>query len=414
MKTKTILSALFGLLVSAVISVSVASATDNPVAGAGILSLGILSMFLSPVLNIGGVALALINPAQITWNGKEVMSMTEAIMETVYSQQELNSVHAIVEGIVAKQQIAFLGTLSKITKKKTSCGGSAGSHSLTMSEKFWEPVQTKFWLEECADTLNESFWVWGRNKGVKKYDLTDTDFAEFIMERITSALNEDVWRIVWFNDTAHANVDDSPAGVITSGVSLTDYNLIDGLWSQIYDIVSSNSDRRVTFSKNSQGSYANQAFNSTDTTNKVAIGYLQSLVDNADDRLKERTDAFILVTGSIYDQYKRELKSYTALESSFSMLQNGVKVLTFDGIPLIPMRQWDRTIKSDFDNGTTYYQPHRAVYTVKENIPVGFDDSNAVTAMENFYLPKEETNNWKGFYQIDAKVLEDYMIQVGY
>lgn len=416
--TKKILFVLSALMLSVISGVAFASVTDSAVFGLAITATGFAGSVLTmthPHLTTARFAFDLINPAQLTFNGKEVMEMSETIMESVYQNPDLNSLHLFVEDIVAKQQIAFLGLLQKITKADPGCNGSAGSSSIPLSEKFWEPTPVKFWLSECATNLEATFWTWGLQKGIKRKDLTGTDFAEFIMERIDTALVEDVLRIAWFNDTDAANYNSSPAGVITNGVDLADYTMIDGFWKKLFAIGTADATKVISISKNAGNSYANQKFTATDVTNKTVHGILQDMLDNADTRLTEQdANTQFYVTKSIYNQYKRELKSYSAIEASFQMVQNGQKVLTFDGVPVVPISFWDRTIKADFDNGTKTYLPHRAVLSVKENLPIGVDGSDTMKTISNFYLPKEETNNWKGGYKIDVQVLQDYLVMMAY
>jgi len=409
MKTKAILLVLFGLLASAFFGSAVASVTSQSV-GMIVFVVSALSMTLPKKAN---VLYTLINFSGVTWSGKEVMDMTEATMEAVYSNPELTSMNQVVENIVARQQIVFLGSLSKISKKSESCGGSAGSHTITSTEKYWDPIRTKFWLEQCADDLEETFWVWGLNKGIARKDLTQGDFATFIMTRIEQALVEDIQRIAWFNDVDHDTVDNSP-GLLTSGISILDYNMLDGFWSQIYDIVGLDADRRYEISENALSTYALQDALATDR----AVLVLRNLYQNADKRLKHNKDKFFVLTDSLVDNYQTWLESQ-GVDSSFTRVQAGERGqfdtgLRFRGIPIYCFDFWDRTIRADFDNGASYYQPHRAILTVKENLPIGVDGVEATKSMTQFYLPKEETTNWKGGYKIDAKVLLSYMIQVAY
>jgi len=409
MKTKTILIALFGTLFAAFFGSAVASVTTDTI---GIVA-GILSMASMFIPSVKGVAFTVITAADLTWDGKQVMSMTEAIFESAYTNPELTTFHQVVENIVAKQQIGFLGTLSKISKKSTTCGGSAGSHSITMSEKFWEPERVKFWLEQCADDLEESFWVWGLNNGIARKDLTQGDFSTFIMTRIEEAIVEDIQRIVWFNDVDHDTVDNTP-GLLTAGTDLLDYNIINGLWSQIYDVVAADADRRYTISENALSTYALQDALATDK----AITVLRELYQDADKRLKHAKDKFFILTDSLVDNYQTWLESQ-GVDMSFVRVQDAQRGqfdtgLRFRNVPIYCFDFWDRTIRADFDNGASYYQPHRAVLTTKSNIPVGVDGVEAMKTMSQFYLPKEETTNWKGAYKIDAKVLLGYMIQVAY
>ncbi len=405
-----ILLTLVGLVFAAFFGASVASVTSDAV-GLFAFALSAASMFVSaPRLAL----FTLMNPSSITWNGKEVMSMTETIFETMYANPTLTTFHNIVEGIVAKQQIVFLGTLSKISKADAGCNTSASTKSISSTEKFWEPAKVKFWLEQCADDLEEMFWVWGFAKGIDRKDLTMDDFGEFVTMRIQEALTEDVMRIAWFNDPDHTAVHSSPDGLLSVGTSATDYNIIDGLWSQIYVIVAADSSRRYTISENTLGTVTLQDALATDR----AVVMLRSMYQNADKRLKHDPKKFFILTDSLVDNYQTWLETQS-VDSSFTRVQAGERGqfdtgLRFRGIPIFCFDFWDRTIRADFYNGTTHYQPHRAVLTVKENIPIGVDGVSAMTSMSQFYLPKEETSNWKGAYKIDAKVLLPYMIQVAY
>lgn len=362
--------------------------------------------------------MALINPAQVEWHGKEVQALSQAVLDDIYSNPDLNAIHTIMEGIVALEQIIFLGFLEKITKADAGCGTGETSPTIEMREKFWTPAKVKIWISDCSDNFEESFWIWGLKKGINRNDLTNTDLAEFVMSRMSSAMLEDVLRIVWFNDTDAANVSDTSTGLITDGVSVTDYNIIDGLWKQIFAAVATDSTRRVPISENGEASYSAQNFAAADTTALKVTGILQDVFDNADPRLRARlgTGLQFIVTESIYNQYKKELKSAAGggVNEAWFMIQNGKKLLTFDGVPLVPMNFWDRTIRADFDNGDTYHLPHRILLTVKENIPVGFDDSGAVSGMQQYYDPQTEKTNWKSKYRIDTKLLKEYMFQVAY
>jgi hypothetical protein len=317
---------------------------------------------------------------------------------------------------VAKKQIVFLGILTKLTRKKAGCGGDPSDKQIPMTNKFWNPTPVEFYLSQCASDLNESFWVYAEKNGIDRNDLTNTDFANFLMSRIDPALAEDTLRIAWFNDTDAANISDSPAGLITDGVDVADYNMIDGLWKQFYTAVGADSTKHVAIARNAGVSYSAQKFVAADTANRVVMGIFQDMLDNADTRLTDLRDKGLtfIATKSMCDQYRRELKSFNAIPESYTMIINGVKVLTYDGVPIVQMSFWDRTIAADFDNGTTTYQPHRAVLTVKENIPIGFDIEQGIAETQNFYLPKEQTNNWRGQHLIDTQLLQDHLMMVAY
>lgn len=362
----------------------------------------------------GVIGFVLLNPASITWSGKEVQSLSETIMTGVYNDPELENLVQIYQGIVAKQQIVYMGTLSKIVKKDAGCGTGVLSPSVAMSQKFWAPERCKFWLSECVDNYQEIFFVWAQKKGINRNDLTEGELATFITERMTDSLKKDLMRIAWFNDVNHGNISDSPAGVITDGVSLTDYNIIDGFWAQIYDIVAADATKRYTITENAAVTKVLQDTLAADR----ALAMLRDMLQKADKRLSEQTDIAFYLTDSLVNNYQTYLESQSN-STSFARIE-GVKYggfetgLSFRNIPIYRMSFWDRTIRADFDNGTTYYQPHRAVLTSKANLGVGVEDLASLKDMEVWYEKMEQTNNFRGGFKIDAKVIENHMIQVAY
>jgi hypothetical protein len=55
-------------------------------------------------------------------------------------------------------------------------------------------------LTQCYDDLEGRFTAWGLKFGIQAADLTGTDFAEFVVELISTEMAETVLRNVWFGD----------------------------------------------------------------------------------------------------------------------------------------------------------------------------------------------------------------------
>jgi len=60
--------------------------------------------------------MAILNPADLTFNGEEIRSIREAILQQVFAKPAVTDFHTVYEDIVTKKQIAFLGRLGKITR----------------------------------------------------------------------------------------------------------------------------------------------------------------------------------------------------------------------------------------------------------------------------------------------------------
>ena len=351
--------------------------------------------------------MALLDPTDLTFNGEEARQLGDAVIESIFENPTIEDFCTVYDGIVAKKQIPFLGKLAKITKADAGCGNGVTSTNIPMTEKFWEPAPLKIWLQMCADELEGSFWVYSQNTGVDRDNITGTDISAFVIQRMTEAAQEDLLRIIWFNDTAHENVTDG--GVVKNGVSVTDYTMIDGLWAQIYDIVAADASRKTAITKNAAASKALQlALGASD-----GITTFRTMLQAADSRLKGAADKFYIATMTLVENYATYLESQ-GVNASFERIENGYMMLRFRGIPVFAFDFWDRTIQADFDNGTTYDLPHRAILTTKANLAVGYDNSNAVGDFRVWYSEDTEKNNFKGKYRADAKVLQSYMIQAAY
>jgi len=358
----------------------------------------------------------LFNPADVTWNGKEVMALSEAVIERAYKKPSLREFHTIIPGIVAKQQVVFLGRLGLVGKKNTgNCAPTANTQEIDLTEKFWMPEYIEDRFQECWTDLQETFFVWGLKEGVNKADLTGTDFWNFLEDLLVDALEECILRLAWFGDTGAANYDDSPAGHITNGVDLDYFTPIDGLWKQIFSAVTATPSRKSgTITKNSASTYALQAFDDTDTSNKVVSKYFRSLITKADYRLRDQAGIRIYCTQSMFDQYVTELES-TGLDPSFEVITEGITVLKRSGVEVVAFNFWDRYIAAYESDGTKSYLPHRALLTIKDQLQIGTEEAKNFSELTAHYDPKDKDMTIDFGFNIDAMLPEEkYMFEVIY
>lgn len=360
--------------------------------------------------------MAIFNPSTLTLETAELKSSAEAVFESAFAKPQLDKLNTIVNGIMAKQKIAILGRFQGLLGAGSGeCDPSASSTTIKASQKIWDPATISDRLTYCWTDLQETFFIWGLKKGVQKADLTGTEFLVFVEELLSDALIETYLRIAYFNDKDAAATNDSPAGNITAGTNLAFFNRIDGIWKQIYSIVAADSARLTTglASRNGQASFAAQAFTDTDTTSKVVTKTLQNMKFGSDMRLRGKANLVYIATQSVVDQYEREL---IASEANFTInrLENGFTVLKNGGIEVIGFDFWDRIIRAYFSNGTKYYQPHRIILSTPENLQIGTEESSALSSYDIFYDKKTKTTNVDFSFNLDAKVVEDHMVQVAY
>jgi hypothetical protein len=287
-----------------------------------------------------------------------------------------------------------------------------------MTQKLWDPVTVSDKLKYCWTDLQGTFWIWGTKNGIAKNDLTGTDFLLFIEDLLKAEMIETWMRISYFNDTDAALVSDSPSGVITDGTDLDFFNKIDGIWKQLFAIGVADSDRITVVTsgitaKNAQANYAAQAFNATDTTNRIAMKTLENMEYEADSRLMEKEGLAYHVTKTVFDQYQKELKAAN-IAFTTERLENGMTQLVCGGIKVVKVEFWDRMIKAYFNDGTKYYLPHRVVLTHPDNIQIGTEEEANLSEYDVFYDKVSDNVFVKFQFNIDAKVIVDHEVQMAY
>ena len=403
MKTKSILYKILMLAFVLFAGAFIGNTVGEPILGmVGALTLSLVAG-IANVAKAGGYAFSIITGTPFTFNGKEA---TSAIIEPAYDTPEITEFMTIVEGIVAKEQIAFLGRLTKVTKIDDGCGTGASNKTVPATEKFWDPVAVKFWLTQCETDLERTFFVWGTKNGIDRYDLTATDFMTYVMEVLIPAVKEDALRLLWFGDKAVDTI--ANASFLNDAADIPFYNAINGFWKQIYVAVAATKTVRVTITENAGNSYVNQALPAG-----AAYNYLLAMYEQADPRLLADPNAYFGVSQSMYNNWL-STKESKQFDTSFARQDKAYNQDVFRGIPLYVMNFWDRNINADMNNGTVRVLPHRAIMTTKTNLMVGMDSSTAASQVDVFFNKETEINHMKGGYKVDAIIAQEFMVIAAY
>lgn len=350
---------------------------------------------------------AIINAEDLTLNPREVETASEIIFERVYNDSDLSEYHEIETGIDMTTQIVFAKRMGLLGKKSVGCTpNEAGGFDLY--EKFWTPVMEDFRLKHCQADMPALLKIFKKASKINPdfFDAVGSEEFGVIIAAIEAAMIENIHRKVWFNDTAAETVTDG--GVFKDGTDLGYFNSFDGLFKQIFlDVQSTNG--RVTIAKNAGASYAAQAL-----AEKEGYDILAAIVAQADERLIADPDSFIMVTRSIADNYRAYLRDKNLGSGYLEVVENGRPKLYFDGFEVKVRYDWDRYIKAYQDNGVKWNLPHRAVFTVKENIPIGTLSEEDLKKLDVFYDRTLKTNMMDAAYTIDAKHLEPYLTVAAY
>lgn len=157
---------------------------------------------------------------------------------------------------------------------------------------------------------------------------------------------------------------------------------------------------------------ANTTANVENTTIKSGAGklILKAMYDKMSPELRSNMGlARYIVTGSIMDAYITDLES-DGTEAAHIKMIDGVRNVTYRGIPVIERRDWDVHINADFSN----VRPHRAMLTLPENLIVGTDAANDITNAEMWYNHDTQENGFRVEYKAGTQFLEEKYITVAY
>lgn len=348
--------------------------------------------------------------SNLTFGVDQVRDLNSLFMEAVLENPVLTQYHTFENGIRNDREIGIIpGTLGLLLKAAQGCDPVDQTLSLTATKKKWELKRMGLYLKQCYTDLESSFLIFLRNTGTNVSDLTNTQYFAFLTDFIARELPKEILRIAWFSSKDAANILDSPAGTITTGVDPDYFNVIDGFWYQLAVIYAADSDRKTAIAANAQATYVLQK---STFTPLAAYTALNSVVDDAPLVLKSQPDRMLLVTDSVLRQAKRYMQGVN-LVFDINNTINGLNLAQWDGVPMMSMPWFDETIQAYEDNGTKYNNPHRIVYTTKSNLRIGLEGQGMFDQINVFYDKKTENNYIRIKDSMDAKIIMDGMVQVG-
>lgn len=341
---------------------------------------------------------ATINLSSFTFTAEQIRDINELVFDDILHAPDLNFIHSMHSGIVYDKEIGFLGEGGLVGVAKQGCNPTAQDWAISTRKVTWAPKAWEIYLDECANDLAATAAIYAQHTGNRVDDLTDTDYMAIVAQVLESAIRDFFYRVLWLGDTAADNV--SNGGVITNGVSVAYFTLLDGFFKQLRAAVTATPALGVTIAANSQATKSAQMAGMTDS---AAYGILESMYYAAPIELRSSGNMMFIVTQTIADAYQKYLVG-KGIESTYRNLVDGVPSLKFLGVPVIPMPIWDKQIQSYEDNGTTWSYPHRAVLIEKDNLAVGTPEDDAYEGLDIWYDKTTRKNYLLVTDKIDGKL----------
>lgn len=349
----------------------------------------------------------------LTMNEEEAQSVSEAIFEALITGPELGEFHEIETGIQHKTQIPFIGNLGLVGKKVTGCDRNENPGTIPLTEKFWDPVKIGDRLKHCATDVNALLKLFKKAQKMNPdfYDRINGEEFGVIIAKVQQSMLIMLNRLAWFGDTAADNV--SGGGVITNGIDTEYFDILDGLWKQIITEVPTTADNYVEITANDGVSYAAQDNLAADAGLKLFRSMYNAIDARFFQAIESGASPEFLVTRKLFQNYQDHLED-KSLAFTLAETKDGVSVYSYRGIPIKVRHDWDSNIRSYQDNGTTYNLPHRALLTVKENIPIGTLNTADLDTLLSWYEMKDKANYIDFDLSLDTKHLLSYLTVAAY
>lgn len=352
----------------------------------------------------------LINLAALTLNAEEARETADLVFENTYARPEITQVHGVMTGVEMDKRIPILGQFGLVGKVDPgSCGVNTETGQVPVSEKTWTPKLISFRMPHCQADVPQLLKFWKRARiAAKTWEEVDNEMLAFLTDRITDATVQSILRLSSFGDTAADTV--ANGGQLTNGTDKGYFTPLNGLWKQIFtDQAGAALSHRYTIDENTEATYVAQGALAADR----ALLMFRDMYNNIDPRAFDGQNLVFQVTRSLFTNWQDFLED-KSLVFMLNRTEEGATQWSYRGIPIVVRHDWDRFIRQYFNNGTTWYLPHRAILTDINNIPIGTSDEESLTSLDAFYDKTLKTHYTDVAYKLDQKNILEYNLAVAY
>ncbi len=351
--------------------------------------------------------------SSLTLNSDEARETSQLVFESTYSRPEIKDTHGVQTGVEMDRYIPILGQFGLLGKiDPAGCSVNTEAGQIPVSQKQWTPKLISFRMAHCQADVPNLLKFWKKSRiAAGTWEQVDDEMMAFISDRVIDAMIQNILRVADFADTEASPVGDGTGNqLLTAGTTKTYFNMLNGLWKQIFIdqagaalIYRHEITENTGITKNAQLTLADNA----------AYAAFKAMYENIDARAFESGTLVYQVTRSLFNNWIAFLED-KSLSFTLQRTEEGTNRYTFRGIPIVVRNDWDRIIAAYHDLGATYFLPHRAILTDINNIPIGTSDEESLTSFDSFY--DKVTKQWyiDAAYKIDMKILLEYAIACAY
>jgi hypothetical protein len=344
------------------------------------------------------------NFKDLATNDRFIQDTKEIIMNDVFFQPT-ETFFTIVPGIKGGQQVAAMKGFEYITKASAGCGGNGISPTFPAFAQKWNPKLAEVKLEYCYTDFENSFLQWGLQNGHQRKDLTGTEMAMFIQDLVSKAMALDLQRIALMGD---------------KDIAAQDILADEAVKAPFYDIIDKGLIPTLQYLKTLPEFAGN--FVALDKNTGARTAQISLDADYALNKYEEVVDVYdfdgdtLLSSNIMFKNYQKWVKRANGygVQGNVDNTQNGVPNPKIDGVDILPIVNYDRWKKNDFTTGATptTHLPHFALFTRKEYLQIGVDDTASLQDLTLEYVGGKDETFWiKANYMVDFKMTNPYALK---
>ena len=315
---------------------------------------------------------------------------SKILLEPMFTSDDIMGNYRIYPNVKYKKNLMLAPKLQGITAVNDACGANACTPAgFTIAPKVITVENCSVKQEQCWITFKDEVIVESYRAGVDMSDLSGTELADVIINRVRDGIKHDLVRNMWCGDSGAAVADCSYK------------SMGDGLWEALSvgtAIAGGTALREVTVTGGTPGA------------NLIAVGaaikpadadlLLQTVFDTAPSELQQipASEKRMFVTPNIYNAYYGSLTTIAtagAVDYGHSEAQSGVNYerLRYRGVELVSMHEWDEGLTdltgADlpplFLTAAATNSTQGCIYGAKDNFFIGTDVSAPENELKMFY-----------------------------
>lgn len=350
--------------------------------------------------------------SKLTPTNGAVQDLKSLIFLEVLGIDKLGSIFNFLPGQQHGKKVGMIGEFGMLGTASNGCNPVFNNNILAASEKAWDIQEWEVAESICYEDLKGTLAQLSMRTKTQVADLTGTEYLDDILyPRLELAVMKMLMRLAFFGDKNAANI--AEGGVLTAGVDKRHFTIIDGFWKHIFEIVARETDRRTKIAANEKTTFAEQK--NALRAEGVASGILEDLIYDAPLLLRQAEGRVIYITQSLKDALDADIKntnkgSYLQWKAIF----NGIQETTYNGEKIVVLPFWDEIIQSCEKSDTAWNKPHRALFTVTDNLLVGSESKNEIAEIDIWFEKKEQKNYILAKDTLGTMLAQDDLLQVAY